>query len=109
MSGLVGGDNLMGIGGRDDVVEHLRLAWELIKGPVVMPLLRVAVFVCAVMSVMLFVERVYMAAVIVCVKLLGKKRYTKYRREIMREDLERSRSHPRVLVQIPMYNEKEQY
>ncbi|XP_058083488.1 glucomannan 4-beta-mannosyltransferase 1-like [Magnolia sinica] len=109
MSGLVGGDNLMGIGGRDDVVEHLRLAWELIKGPVVMPLLRVAVFVCAVMSVMLFVKRVYMAAVIVCVKLLGKKRYTKYRREIMREDLERSRSHPRVLVQIPMYNEKEVY
>ncbi|KAL5742988.1 hypothetical protein ACOSP7_029720 [Xanthoceras sorbifolium] len=61
------------------------------------------------MSVMLFIERVYMAIVILYVKLLGKKIYTKYNLEKMKEDLEINKSHPKVLVQIPMFNEKEVY
>ncbi|KAI8563289.1 hypothetical protein RHMOL_Rhmol03G0101600 [Rhododendron molle] len=61
------------------------------------------------MSIMLFVERVYMAIVIISVKLLGKKRYTKYKLDDLKEDLERNKSYPLVLIQIPMYNEKEVY
>ncbi|RWR79383.1 mannan synthase 1-like protein [Cinnamomum micranthum f. kanehirae] len=94
---------------RDDAVENLRLVWQLLKWPVVVPLLRGAVFLCAVMSVMLFIERVYMAVVILCVKVLGRKRYTKYKLEALKDDIELNNSHPMVLVQIPMYNEKEVY
>ena len=62
-----------------------------------------------VMSIMLFIERVYMAIVILCVKVSGKKTYTKYKLEAMKEDLELNKIHPMVLVQIPTYNEKEVY
>lgn len=48
-----------------------------------------------------------MAIIIISVKLFGKKRYTKYKLKSMREDLELNKSYPMVLVQIPMYNEKE--
>ncbi|KAJ3693096.1 hypothetical protein LUZ60_012191 [Juncus effusus] len=61
------------------------------------------------MSVLLFVERVYMAIVIMFVKVLGKKRYTKYKLDEVRKDLETGGTHPTVLVQIPMFNEKEVY
>ncbi|ESR41606.1 hypothetical protein CICLE_v10013685mg [Citrus x clementina] len=61
------------------------------------------------MSLMLFIERVYMAIVILYVKVLRKKRYTEYKLEEMKEDLELNKSYPMVLVQIPMYNEKEVY
>ncbi|KAJ8648170.1 hypothetical protein MRB53_001193 [Persea americana] len=94
---------------RDDAVENLRLVWQLLKWPLVVPLLRGAVFLCSVMSVMLFIERVYMAVVILCVKVLGRKRYTKYKLEALKDDIELNNSHPMVLVQIPMYNEKEVY
>ncbi|KAJ6845311.1 glucomannan 4-beta-mannosyltransferase 9-like [Iris pallida] len=68
------------------------------------------VFLCLAMSVMLFVEKVYMAAVIVLVRLLGRKPSKRYRWEPIRDDLELGNSaHPMVLVQIPMYNEKEVY
>lgn len=82
-------------------------AWESIKNPLIIPVLRVAVILCSVMSVMLFVERLYMAIVILCVKLLGKKRYTKYKLESIKENLELTKDYPMVLIQIPMYNEKE--
>ncbi|KAF8042689.1 hypothetical protein BT93_A1119 [Corymbia citriodora subsp. variegata] len=61
------------------------------------------------MSLMLFIERVYMAIVILYVKLFRKKRYTKYNLDALKEDLELSKSYPKVLIQIPMYNEKEVY
>ncbi|KAH7855010.1 hypothetical protein Vadar_020231 [Vaccinium darrowii] len=41
--------------------------------------------------------------------LLGKKRYTKYKLDGLKEDLERNKNYPMVLIQIPMYNEKEVY
>ncbi|PKI65116.1 hypothetical protein CRG98_014430 [Punica granatum] len=50
-----------------------------------------------------------MAVIILFVKLFGKKRYTKYRLNAMKEDLELNKSYPMVLIQIPMYNEKEVY
>lgn len=90
-----------------DVTSSLSYAWQCIRAPVIAPLLWFAIFVCAAMSIMLFIERVYMAIIILCVKVARKKRYTKYKLDGMKEDLELNKSYPKVLIQIPMYNEKE--
>ncbi|KAF7149263.1 hypothetical protein RHSIM_Rhsim03G0091800 [Rhododendron simsii] len=92
-----------------DVTGSLSYGWEHIIIPMIVPLLSTAVYLCAGMSIMLFVERVYMAIVILCVKLLGKKRSTEYKLDDLKEDLERNKSYPMVLIQIPMYNEMEVY
>ncbi|CAK7343156.1 unnamed protein product [Dovyalis caffra] len=92
------------------VRSSLSYVWESIRLPVIAPLLRLAIILCSVMSVMLFLERVYMALVIMCVRLLGKEKYTKYKLDAMKEDREHKHSsYPIVLVQIPMYNEREVY
>ncbi|XP_038989270.1 glucomannan 4-beta-mannosyltransferase 9 [Phoenix dactylifera] len=97
-------------GARDDITEQMGLVWQQIKAPVIVPLLRLAVFLCLAMSLMLFVEKVYMAVVIVILKLFGKCPEKRYKWEPMRDDLELGNSaYPMVLVQIPMYNEKEVY
>ncbi|KAG4396441.1 hypothetical protein GLYMA_19G184200v4 [Glycine max] len=92
-----------------DTSSSLRYAWESIRAPVIIPVLKLAVILCSIMSIMLFVERVAMAIVILVVKVLGKKRYTKYNLEAMKQKLERNKRFPMVLIQIPMYNEKEVY
>ncbi|XP_051130616.1 glucomannan 4-beta-mannosyltransferase 1-like isoform X1 [Andrographis paniculata] len=84
-------------------------AWDRIRVPIIAPLLKCAVYICISMSVMLFLERVYMAIVIACVKCLGKKRYTKYQLDAIKDDLEKNKNYPKVLIQIPMFNEKEVY
>lgn len=94
--------------GRDDITEQLQIIWDQIKAPLIVPLLKLSVFLCLVMSLMLFVERVYMAVVIVLVKLLGIKPHKRYKWEPLKDDLELGNSvYPMVLVQIPMYNERE--
>lgn len=94
---------------RDDIsFQVISLAWEAIKVPVVVPLLRMSVFICLIMSLMLFLERVYMGIVIVLVKLLRRKPEKRYKWEPMKDDIELGNSvYPMVLIQIPMYNEKE--
>ncbi|RWW43792.1 hypothetical protein BHE74_00050501 [Ensete ventricosum] len=94
--------------GRSDDITQLGMVWEQVKAPVIVPLLRIAVFLCLTMSVMLFVEKVYMATVILAVKLLRRRPGTRYKWEPMEDDVERgSAAYPMVLVQIPMFNEKE--
>ncbi|RWR83476.1 glucomannan 4-beta-mannosyltransferase 9 [Cinnamomum micranthum f. kanehirae] len=94
----------------DDITEQIGFIWEQVKGPLIVPLLKVAVFVCLAMSIMLFLERVYMGIVIILVKLFGRKPEKRYKWEPIRDDVELGNSHyPMVLVQIPMYNEKEVY
>ncbi|MED6156763.1 hypothetical protein PIB30_017371 [Stylosanthes scabra] len=83
--------------------------WLSIRTPVIIPLLKLAVILCSIMSIMLFIERVGMTAVILIVKVLRKKKYTKYNLDAMKRSLERSKRYPMVLIQIPMYNEKEVY
>ncbi|CAN4096120.1 unnamed protein product [Withania somnifera] len=62
------------------------------------------------MSLMLFVEKVYMGIVIVFIKMLRQKPEKKYKWEPIKDDLELANySYPMVLVQIPMYNEREVY
>lgn len=84
--------------------------WEETRAPLIVPLLRLTVGVCLAMSVMLFVERVYMGVVIMLVKVVGWKPEKRYTWEPLKEDLELGNSnYPMVLVQIPMYNEREVY
>lgn len=95
-------------GTRDDITEQFGIMWGQIKAPLIVPLLRISVFLCLVMSVMLFVERVYMFVVITLLKVFGKKPQKKYKWEPLKDDVELANSsYPMVLVQIPMYNEKE--
>ncbi|KAK1434874.1 hypothetical protein QVD17_00628 [Tagetes erecta] len=83
--------------------------WRDIRVSMVIPPLTIAICICVVMSVMMFIERVYMTVVIILVKIMGKKKYTQYKLETMQQDIEQNRSYPMVLVQIPMFNEKEVY
>lgn len=87
---------------------HIGLIWEQTKVPLVVPVLKVMVVLCLAMSVMLFVERVYMGIVIVFVKLFRRRPEKMYKWEPMKDDVELGNlGYPMVLVQIPMYNEKE--
>ncbi|PWA64926.1 nucleotide-diphospho-sugar transferases superfamily protein [Artemisia annua] len=84
--------------------------WEEVREPLIVPFMKAMVTMCLAMSIMLFVERVYMGVVIVFVKLMKYKLDKRYKWESIKEDLEMGNSaYPMVLVQIPMYNEKEVY
>ncbi|KAD4384446.1 hypothetical protein R6Q59_011433 [Mikania micrantha] len=83
--------------------------WRDMRVTMVIPPLTVGICICVVMSIMMFIERVYMTVVVLLVKFMGKKKYTQYKLEALKEDLEQNRNYPMVLVQIPMFNEKEVY
>ncbi|XBI11770.1 hypothetical protein VPH35_138762 [Triticum aestivum] len=90
---------------------HVAAAWEQVRGPVIVPLLRASVLLCLAMSAMLFAEKVYMAVVVLAVRLLGRRPERQYQWEPMGDDDPElgSAAYPMVLVQIPMYNEREVY
>ncbi|KAH9612071.1 hypothetical protein KSS87_009183 [Heliosperma pusillum] len=89
---------------------QMGLIWEHTKAPLVVPLLKLMVVICLGMSLMLFVERVYMGIVICLVKIFCKKPEKRYKWEALKEDVELGNSnYPMVLVQIPMFNEREVY
>jgi beta-mannan synthase len=84
-------------------------AWSQVRAPVIVPLLRLAVAVCLTMSVLLFLERMYMAVVISVVRVFRLRPDRRYRCEPLPEDDPElgSSAFPSVLVQIPMFNERE--
>ncbi|AQK60146.1 Glucomannan 4-beta-mannosyltransferase 2 [Zea mays] len=90
-------------------MDALPEAWSQVRAPVIVPLLRLAVAVCLTMSVLLFLERVYMAVVISGVRLLRLRPDRRYRCDPLPEDDPElgSSAFPVVLVQIPMFNERE--
>ncbi|KAF4369942.1 hypothetical protein G4B88_016103 [Cannabis sativa] len=93
-----------------DIASQIGLMWELIKAPLIVPLLRIGVYICLAMSLMLFMERVYMGIVIVLVKLFWPKPEKRYNYEPIQDDVELGSSNfPVVLIQIPMFNEREVY
>ncbi|KAI3864315.1 hypothetical protein MKX03_004523 [Papaver bracteatum] len=95
---------------KSDIIDGIANIWDLFRISFIAPILRVFVVICLVMSVMLFIERVYMSAVILYVKIFGLKPQKRYKYEEIEDDIEKGSSHyPMVLVQIPMYNEKEVY
>ncbi|KAL6629009.1 hypothetical protein ACP70R_028774 [Stipagrostis hirtigluma subsp. patula] len=95
----------------DAAVAQLPDAWSQVRAPVIVPLLRLAVAVCLTMSVLLFLERLYMGVVIAGVRLLGRRPERRYRCDPLPEDDPElgSAAFPSVLVQIPMFNEREVY
>ncbi|KAG6432787.1 hypothetical protein SASPL_104374 [Salvia splendens] len=76
--------------------------WELM----IVHLLTISVYIYLAMSAMVFIERVYMGAVILVVKLFGLKPQNRYKWEAIKDA---NAAFPMVLVQIPMCNEKEVY
>ncbi|KAL2328511.1 hypothetical protein Fmac_021938 [Flemingia macrophylla] len=97
-------------GANFDVAAQIRMVWEVIKAPLIVPLLKVGVYICLAMALMLFMERVYMGIVIILVKLFWKKPHQRYKFENLEEDEELGNTNfPVVLIQIPMFNEKEVY
>ncbi|KAL6141830.1 hypothetical protein ACLB2K_060116 [Fragaria x ananassa] len=98
------------IGARDDIFMQFWLVWNMIKEPLIIPLLRMAVAMCLVMSVMIFAERLYMGVVIILVHVFGRNPEKRYKWEAIKDDVELgSSNYPMVLVQIPMFNEREVY
>ena len=91
-----------------DIASQAGLMWELVKAPVIVPLLNLGVYICLAMSLMLFMERLYMGVVIILVKLFWKKPDKRYNFQPIQDDVELGSSNfPVVLVQIPMFNERE--
>ncbi|CAA7020365.1 unnamed protein product [Microthlaspi erraticum] len=92
----------------EEVFARIRLWWEQARAVVVLPIFKFLVALCLIMSVMLFVEVMYMGLVVVYVKLFKRTPEKIYKWEAMEEDDVESGSanFPMVLVQIPMYNEK---
>ncbi|XP_065856408.1 glucomannan 4-beta-mannosyltransferase 9 [Euphorbia lathyris] len=93
-----------------DLTTQFSVIMDQIRAPLIVPLLRLSVAICLLMSLMLFVERVYMGIVIVLLKVFGRKPEKRYKWEPIKDDVELGNSsYPMVLVQIPMYNEREVY
>ncbi|XP_071711383.1 glucomannan 4-beta-mannosyltransferase 2-like [Rutidosis leptorrhynchoides] len=93
-----------------DLVTQFGMLWELIKAPLIVPLLQLAVYICLAMTVMLFMERLYMGVVIILIKLFWKKPEQRYKWQPIHEDMEiGNMAFPKILIQIPMFNEKEVY
>ncbi|XP_045817598.1 glucomannan 4-beta-mannosyltransferase 9-like [Trifolium pratense] len=90
---------------------QIEFVWKHMREALVVPILKIAVFLCICMLLMDFVEKVYMAIVISFVKLCGRKPEKRYKWETIKDDdVELGNSnYPMVLVQIPMYNEREVY
>ncbi|XP_010937167.1 glucomannan 4-beta-mannosyltransferase 9 isoform X1 [Elaeis guineensis] len=93
-----------------DFLDRVVVGWRVARKMAVAPLLRAAVVLCLAMSVMLLVEVVSMAVCSLAVKLLRRRPEKRYKWEPIKGDLESGNlAYPMVLVQIPMYNEKEVY
>ncbi|PWA71889.1 nucleotide-diphospho-sugar transferase [Artemisia annua] len=89
---------------------QIQMIWTQLRAPLFVPFLTVLMKICLGMSIMLFIERVYMGFVIVYIKLFTRKIEKRYKWESFKDDIELGNSaYPLVLVQIPMFNEKEVY
>ncbi|PKA59442.1 Glucomannan 4-beta-mannosyltransferase 9 [Apostasia shenzhenica] len=81
------------------------------RAAVFVPAIRVAVTLCLVMSVIMVWEKLFMGSVSLFVRLAGRRPRRLYRWEpIPEEDMELgSLAYPMVLVQVPIFNEREVY
>lgn len=94
---------------RSGIIGELIYIWKETRIFVFIPILKFLVTMCLVMSFLLFIERVYMSVVVVIVKLLRRTPEKVHKWEVINDDdLELAHTnYPMVLIQIPMYNEKE--
>ncbi|XP_076938016.1 glucomannan 4-beta-mannosyltransferase 9-like [Bidens hawaiensis] len=94
----------------DNIGEQILLIWGQVKVYFVVPCLTIFMYINLVLAVMLFTEMVYMALVVAISKLFGKKPEQRYKWEPFEDDAELGNSvYPLVLVQVPMFNEREVY
>ncbi|KAJ8501215.1 hypothetical protein OPV22_011767 [Ensete ventricosum] len=92
------------------VLNRAATAWAAVRAAVVVPSMNAAVAVCLAMSVMLVVEKLSMALVALYVKVFRRTPERIYKWEPLSQDVELSSlAYPLVLVQIPMFNEREVY
>ncbi|KAI0506979.1 hypothetical protein KFK09_013097 [Dendrobium nobile] len=98
------------------IYEKSRGTWQWTRAMVVLPAIKVMIWLCLAMSLMLVVEKLSMAVTVLCVKLYRPLRpHRVYRWEPLPaiagdDDPELgSYVYPAVLVQIPMFNEREVY
>jgi len=90
------------------IPDEVRSVLVAVRSGAIAPVMRLATTLCLVMSVLLLMEVVYMAAVSFGVMLFRRKPEKWYKCEQIKVDEEiGSLAYPMVLVQIPMYNEKE--
>lgn len=79
-----------------------------VRSLLIVPMFECLVAICLVISLLVFVESVYMNIVVIYVKMFKRKPEKIYKWEAMQEDIEvGDQNYPMVLVQIPMYNERE--
>lgn len=94
----------------DGIADRCVELWMMTREMVVVPLLRITIVLCLVMTVMILVEKVWVGMVSLIVKIFRLKPEKKYKWEPIRPDLEGgTEAYPKVLIQIPMFNEKEVY
>lgn len=88
-------------------VEALLQGWAEARAGLLVPLLRAAVLLCTAMSLIVLAEKVFLGAVSSVAKLRRRRPGRVYRCDPDEEADAASWAYPMVLVQIPMYNERE--
>uniref|UniRef100_A0A0A8Y0Y5 Glycosyltransferase 2-like domain-containing protein n=1 Tax=Arundo donax TaxID=35708 RepID=A0A0A8Y0Y5_ARUDO len=90
--------------------------WARVRGLVIVPAVRLLVFLSLAMTVMILLEKLFVCAVCLAVRAFRLKPERRYRWEPIaatavgdEESGTGGATHPMVLVQIPMYNEREVY
>lgn len=93
----------------DSVGIRMETMWRETRSVLIVPVFKFVVAMCLVISLLIFMESVYMNLVVLYVKLFNRKPEKVYKWEaILQEDMELGhQNYPMVLVQIPMYNERE--
>ncbi|XP_020255482.1 glucomannan 4-beta-mannosyltransferase 1-like [Asparagus officinalis] len=93
-----------------DFHEGIWLIWWKIREKVIIPMVNFAVILCLVMSIMVFIEKVSMCAASLYAKVFRRRPQRIYKCDPIAGDEETGNlAYPMVLVQVPMYNEKEVY
>ncbi|KAL0728658.1 hypothetical protein Bca4012_024751 [Brassica carinata] len=89
------------VGYREDITTQMTMILDQIRALLIVPVLRLGVYICLTMSVMLFVERVYMGIVISLVKLFGRKPEKRFKWEPMKDDIELGNSvYPMLSIRV---------
>ncbi|CAG7906075.1 unnamed protein product [Brassica rapa] len=92
----------------DGVGLSMYTMWNSMRSTLIVPVFRCLVALCLIISVLVSIESVYMNLVILYVKLFGRKPEKVYKWEEMQKDMELGhQNYPVILIQIPMYNERE--
>ncbi|KAG1342519.1 putative glucomannan 4-beta-mannosyltransferase 1-like [Cocos nucifera] len=90
--------------------EQISVVWRQFRAFVVVPIVKAAVIACLIMSTMMLVEKVSMGLVSLYAKVFRRRPERIYKCDPIAQDEELvTLAYPMVLVQIPMYNEKEVY